>query len=82
MSATPAQLSALKWLVNRNGDGVFAGPGQVLLAAGERAGVMRGTWSKLEQLGFVERYNRRRLRVTDAGKAVDLTRVDESEATP
>lgn len=80
--ATPSQLSALKWLRNRNGDGVFAGAGQVLLAAGERAGVMRGTWSKLEQLGLVERYDRRRLRVTDAGKAIDLHRVSEASSAP
>jgi hypothetical protein len=80
MSATPSQLAALKWLRNRNSDGVFAGPGQVLLAGGERAGVMRGTWSKLERLGFVERYDRRRLRVTEAGKSVDLHGVSESES--
>jgi hypothetical protein len=82
MSATPAQLSALKWLRNRNGDGVFAGKGQVLLAGGERAGVMRGTWSALERLGFVERYNIRRLRVTEAGKSIALHTVSESESAP
>lgn len=80
MEATSAQLRALKWLRNRSGDGVFAGKGQVLLAAGERAGVMRGTWSALEKLGLVERYNVKRLRVTEAGKAVDLFRVPESES--
>lgn len=36
MSATTACLSALKWLRNRNGDGVFD-RNQVLNAAGERA---------------------------------------------
>ncbi len=82
MSATAAQLSALKWLRNRNCDGVFAGKGQVLLAGGERAGVMRGTWSALERLGLVERYSIRRLRVTEAGKAVPLHTVSESRSAP
>jgi len=78
MSATVAQLSALKWLRNRNGDGVFD-RNQVLLAAGERAPVMRATWSRLEALGFVERYlNNRRLRVTAQGAAVDVRNIGES----
>jgi len=78
MSATDAMLSALKWLRNRNADGVFDRH-QVLTAAGERAPVMRSTWSKLEKAGLVERYhNRRRLRVTAAGLAVDLRNVGES----
>lgn len=77
---TADQLSALKWLRNRNCDGVFAGKGQVLLAAGECAGVMRRTWSRLEQMGLVERYGGKRLRVTDAGMAIDLFRVSESES--
>ena len=79
-AATPAQLGALKWLRNRNRDGVFVGPGQVLLAAGERAGVMRGTWSALEKLGLVERYNKKRLRVTKAGMAIDVASVREAES--
>lgn len=77
--STPAMLSALLWLKNRTGDGVFD-RNQVLAAAGERAPVMRGTWSKLESAGLVERYlNNRRLRITDAGKLVDLRGVRESE---
>jgi hypothetical protein len=73
-------LSALLWLKNRTGDGVFDG-NQVLTAAGERAPVMRSTWSKLENDGLVERYlNNRRLRITDAGKLIDLRGVKESEA--
>lgn len=79
--ATPAMLSALLWLKNRNGDGVFD-RNQVLTAAGERAPIMRSTWSKLENAGLVERYlNNRRLRITDAGKLVDLRGVRESEAS-
>jgi len=80
MSApTDAQLAALKWLRNRNGDGVFD-RNQVLLAAGERAPVMRATWSRLEALGLVERYqNNRRLRATDAGRYADVSNVGESQ---
>lgn len=78
---TPSMLSALLWLKNRNGDGVFD-RNQVLTAAGERAPIMRSTWSKLEAAGLVERYlNNRRLRITDAGKLVDLRGVRESEAS-
>lgn len=79
---TQAQLGALKWLRNRNADGVFD-KNQVLNAGGERAGVMRGTWSKLEKAGLVERYMKnRRLRVTDAGMAVDLSKVGSAQSAP
>lgn len=75
---SPALLSALKWLRKRNGDGVFD-KNQVLLAAGERAPVMRSTWNKLEAAGLVEHYlDRRRIRVTAAGLRVDLSNVGES----
>lgn len=75
---TSSQLSALKWLRNRNGDGVFD-KHQVLTAGGECAPVMRSTWSKLERVGLVERYlNNRRLRVTDLGRAADVSKVAES----
>lgn len=77
-SPTDAQLAALKWLRNRNGDGVFD-RNQVLVASGERAPVMRSTWSRLEGFGLIERYlNNRRARLTEAGRAVDLSRVQES----
>lgn len=77
--ASDAMLAALKWLRARNGDGVFD-RNQVLNAAGQRAGVMRATWTKLERLGLVERYlNNRRLRVTPAGHAADVSRVRESD---
>lgn len=76
---SPALLSALKWLRNRNGDGVFETNNQVVLAAGERAPVMRSTWNKLAGFGLVEFYDRRRIRITDAGKAVDLNNVSESK---
>lgn len=83
MSApTKAQISALKWLSNRGGDGVFAEKSNhsVLIAQGDRAPITRGTWSKLERLGFVEKYGRLRLRITTAGRAIDLSRIEESQA--
>lgn len=79
MIASPSCLSALKWLRNRNGDGVFD-RNQVLVAAGEKAPVMRSTWNKLFDAGLVEFYHdRRRLRVSPAGHAADLSKVSESK---
>lgn len=79
MTGTKAQLAALKWLINRNSDGVFD-RNNVLMAGGERAPIMRSTWNALRDLGFVELYlNNRRLRVTETGKMVDLRNVTESE---
>lgn len=78
---TPAQKSALLWLRNRNADGGFDRH-QVLLAGGEKAPVMRGTWNALAASGMVEFYqDRRRVRVAPAGLAVDLTRVAESSSS-
>lgn len=78
MAPTAAQLSALKWLRVRNGDGVFD-RNQVLNAAGERAPVMRSTWTRLERFGLVERYHEnRRLRLTEEGRRIDLSRFEES----
>lgn len=75
---TDAMKSALKWLINRNADGVFDKT-QVLVAAGERAPVMRSTWSRLERAGLVKRYiNNRRLMVTVAGLEMNLHGVQES----
>jgi hypothetical protein len=68
--------AALLWLRNRNADGVFDLHG-VLLAAGERAPVMRRTWNALRDAGLVEAYSVRRLRVTAAGLALDLAGVAE-----
>lgn len=77
--ATAAQLSALKWLINRNGDGLFEKNRQVLVAAGERAPIMRLSWNALSKLGLVEFYaDNKRVRVTDAGRAVKLGMVEES----
>ncbi len=75
---TDSMKSALKWLRNRNADGVFD-KNQVLTAAGERAPVMRSTWSRLERAGLVKRYiNNRRLMVTVSGLEMDLHSVRES----
>lgn len=70
MSGTPtkAQMAALKWLAEHGGDGVFAGRGGTLLAQGEIAPVMRGTWNRLTALDLTE-FEGRRIRLTDAGKA-------------
>lgn len=77
--ATGPQLSALLWLKNRGGDGVFDRH-NVLTASGERGPIMRSTWTRLESLGLVERYlNNRRLRLTETGHQIDLSRVRESE---
>jgi hypothetical protein len=79
-AATDSQKAALKWLKNRSGDGVFD-KNQVLTACGERAPVMRSTWTRLERLGLVERYmNNRRMKITEAGSQVDLRNVMESQA--
>lgn len=53
---TEAQRAALKWLRERNGDGVFDRNG-ILLAAGESAPFMRSTWNALRDHGLVEFYN-------------------------
>jgi hypothetical protein len=79
MSLTANQKSALKWLINHTGDGLFDKNG-VLTAAGERAGVMRSTWNALIKAGLAEKYNKKRLRVTEQGRSVDLHGVDESKS--
>jgi hypothetical protein len=53
---TKSQQAALKWLRERNGDGVFDRNG-ILLAAGETAPFMRSTWNALRDHGLVEFYN-------------------------
>lgn len=53
---TEAQRAALRWLKEHNGDGLFDVHG-VLVAAGECAPVMRTTWNKLRDAGFVEFYH-------------------------
>lgn len=55
LQITEAQRAALRWFKRHNGDGLFDKCG-VLVAAGERAPVMRSTWNKLRDLGLVEFY--------------------------
>jgi hypothetical protein len=75
---TKAMRSALLWLRRRNGDGGFDTNG-VLVAAGEKAPVMRATWNHLVGAGLVREYQgRKRLGVTEAGSRFDLTGVTES----
>lgn len=81
MTAQPTrnQKEALKWLINRTGDGVFD-KNQVLTASGDCAPVRRSTWNKLEALGLVELYlNRRRIKVTEAGLQINLSKVKEAQ---
>ena len=79
-NVTEHMKSALLWLRNRNGDGVFAEKNNksVLIAGGQRAPIMRATWTRLEAEGLVERYAKRRLRVTLKGLKLNLVGVEES----
>lgn len=80
---TKPQRAALLWLRNRGWEGVFQ-KNQVLLAAGELAPVMRSTWNKLIELGYVENVpnQKRRIRVTTIGGGLDLRGIEESSAMP
>jgi hypothetical protein len=79
LGLSEACCAALLWLRNRNGDGVFD-EAHVLVAGGERAPVMRATWSKLQRAGCVEFYMKaKRVRVTQRGMELPLHWVRESE---
>ncbi len=72
----PSEQSALLWLRDREGDGVFIRKGSVLLAGGEVARVHRRTWNSLEGRDLVEFYaGGVRCRITLAGGAVNLVGV-------
>jgi hypothetical protein len=66
LDLTGAQQRALRWLYNRTGSGMFT-RGQVLLANGELAGVMRATWNALRDAKMV----------AIAAKRVDITETGE-----
>lgn len=70
MELTDAQKKALKWLHNRGGSGSFTN-GQVVLAQGELAGVMRSTWNTLSvsQPPCVV-IAKKRIELTETGKNV------------
>lgn len=62
---TKAQAEALKWILDRGGDGVRTGPGRTqVLAAGEIAPHLWVTFKALKALGKVEEYGAWRIRVT------------------
>lgn len=76
---TDAQKAALKWLKNRGGDGLFDKT-RCVVARGERAGVMRVSWIRLEQAGLIERYaNNKRVRITRAGVLFNVSDVGEAD---
>lgn len=70
---TQAQKSALRWLLDHNGDGGFD-THNVLIAAGVKAPFMRSTWNALAVNELVEFYGgrtgKRRVKLTQAGSAV------------
>lgn len=77
-SLTTAEHAALVWLNKRNGSGVFGiskkgvdSSSNVLLAAGDRAPVMRGTWNALRDKGMVK-IEAKRVTVTEAGAHPDF----------
>lgn len=63
-----AMQQAAAWLADHNGTGVFAHDG-VLLAGGERAPIMRVTWKRLCERGFVT-IAAKRVTLTISGKEV------------
>lgn len=69
---TEHQRRALRWLASRGHDGIFSIHG-VLIAMGEQAPHVRGTWNALIRAGMAEHYNPAkrgfgRLRLTTRGK--------------
>mgnify|MGYP001584239681 CR=1 FL=1 len=70
---TKAQQQACAWLLEHNGEGVWAKNG-TLLAAGEVAPVMRRTWNTLRDRGLVL-FKDRRMALTEAGRAVGACHV-------
>lgn len=72
-----AEASALLWLRNRGGTGVYD-KSRVLLAQGDRAAVMHTTWNHLVDKGLVLRAGVR-LTVSPLGRQYDLRGMRESE---
>ena len=79
MTVSASQKSALLWLKNRGGDGVFQ-KNNLLCAAGEIAPVMRTTWRKLQSASLMESHAPRRVRLTRQGNAFNLAGIEESQA--
>ncbi len=59
MTLTQSQKRALVWLAARNGTGIFARGGKVLIAAGAQSPFMHTTWHALRDLGLAEIGNKR-----------------------
>lgn len=59
---------ALEWFAAHNGDGTYAARGNTLLAAGSIAPFNRSTFNNLRDLGLIEFYDKRRVRITQAGR--------------
>ena len=78
---TRSMKAALLWLKNRNGTGVFERNGHTLVAAGERAPIMRATWLRLMEKGWIETLERRRVTVTEKGNAIRLDGIEESSGS-
>lgn len=62
---TTAQRKAEEWFREHGGDGVLIN-GNCVLAAGEVAPHTWGSFKALEAAGRVERYGKRRIRLTEA----------------
>ena len=64
---TESQERALKWFKEHGGDGVRQGHGrQQVLAGGEVGPFIWKTWKALIDAGFIEAYDKWRLRLTKA----------------
>jgi hypothetical protein len=61
---TPAQREALHWLRNHGGEGAINGFG-ALVADGQRAPFNQNTWRALRELGWLEMYAHRRVRIVE-----------------
>jgi hypothetical protein len=63
---------ALRWFAARNGDGVLDLQ-DFMLAGGETARFLPGTWTRLRNANAVEFYAGRRVRITAQGRALLAT---------
>lgn len=67
MNVSAAQRRALRFLNDRNGEGVLDQYGR-LLCAGELGKFLPETWLRLMTIGLVRAAGRNRLRITPRGK--------------
>jgi hypothetical protein len=71
MTISPAQRKALRFLNDRNGEGVIDRYGR-LMCAGEVGKFMPDTWLRLMTAGLVKAAGRNRLRITPKGKSESI----------